>query len=1118
MDVPSSLHIAFAGLGAMGFGMASHLVRCGHRVTGFDVYEPSLEKFRAAGGQTASSPKQAASGSDIFICMVANAQQADTVLFDLQDGAVQELPKNATVILSSTVPAAFLKTVQLKLDELNRADIFLLDCPVSGGTIRAADGKLTILVAGTETAVKNGHAVLSALSENLYIIPGGVGQASNVKMINQLLAGVHIAAAAEAMGLAAKMGLNTRQVYEIIVNAAGNSWMFENRVPHMLENDLTPYSALNIFVKDMGIVTSSARQHFLPLPISSVAEQLYISGSSQGYGREDDSGLVRIFNPSTPAIVYDQAKPVVTQSEITPSVTPLEISKIGFIGLGAMGIGMAVSLTKAGFHVCGYDVFQPSMEKFISTGSKAASAATPSEAARDAEIFILMVQNAAQVEDVLFGTGKAADSLPDWSIIILSSTVPPSFARDLSKRLSSLDKNLELIDAPVSGGVARAASGELTILSSGNDVALSKARPVLAAMSGPPKNLYHIGGGAGAASSVKLINQLLAGVHIVAAAEAMAFGAKLGLDTRDLYEIIKNAAGGSWMFENRTPAMLNADWTPHSQLAIFVKDLGIVLEEAKKLSYFTPLSASAHQVYMMGASHGWSKEADGGVVRVWELMTGVTVAQSARAPNSSFKPRNCPPMPKEATLSRLPSPRTDLSEVLNTIHNKIEDDKTPLLIALDDDPTGTQTCHDISVLTVWDHETLCTELSTAKGGFFILTNSRALPGSEAKQLISTICQNLSKAAEVTGKKVQIVLRGDSTLRGHFPEEPESVEESLGEADAWILAPFFFQGGRYTINDVHYVAEKDVLVPASQTPFAQDASFGYKSSNLRDYVLEKAGSRFSEKNLFSITLEDIRVGGPAKVTERLLQAPKGSVVIVNSAAESDMFTFAAGAIGAEQAGKKYLYRTGAAFVSCRLGISGKLPMSAQELDMNYGSNATGGLIIAGSYVPKTTAQLQSLRERRGDKLHVIELDVGTLIASDAAAEELLKNTIDDASVRIQSGEDVLVMTSRKLIVGSDAISSLKIGGIVAAALVKILQSIQVRPRYVIAKGGITSSDAATKGLNMKRAMILGQAAPGVPIWRCDEDTSRHKSVPYIVFPGNVGSNDELAGLVERWALS
>ncbi|PVH80483.1 3-hydroxyisobutyrate dehydrogenase [Cadophora sp. DSE1049] len=1131
MATQTSEKVAFAGLGAMGFGMASHLLGLGHHVTGFDVYEPSLEKFRALGARTAISPREAAKDNNFFICMVANSNQAESVLFDSENGAVQALPQNATIILCSTVPSNYLTSIQSSLEKLGRKDILLVDSPVSGGTVRAAQGNLTILASGTSASLERGNSILSDMSEKLYIIPGGIGAASNVKMINQLLAGTHIAAAAEAMGLAAKAGLNTRQVYDIIIGAAGNSWMFENRVPHMLDNDLTPYSALDIFVKDMGIVTSSARLQGFPLPLSSVAEQLYLSASAQGFGRQDDSGLVRTFTPGTPTLVHEQAKPQPASGKLTPSVTPLEINKIGFIGLGAMGIGMATSLVKAGFPVCGYDVYSPSTEKFLSqAGDKASAASSPAEAADAAEILILMVQNAAQAEDVLFGSGKVASTLPANAIIILNSTVPPSFAKDLGQRLSALGTGLELIDAPVSGGVVRAASGSLTIISSGAALALSKASPVLTALSGPPSNLHTIPNGAGAASSVKLINQLLAGVHIVAAAEAMAFGARLGLDTRSLYEIIKNAAGGSWMFENRVPAMLNADWTPNSQLAIFVKDLGIVLDEAKRLGYAAPLSAASHQVYLNGAAKGWAKDADSGVVRVWELMTGVSVAEAAnavvepkaetKAEPETFKPREYEPLPLEETIASLP-PITS-TNTLATIKERIASPETPALIILDDDPTGTQTCHDIPVLTVWDIPTLTTELTRSPSGFFILTNSRALPGPEATSLIREITANISQAATSANKTFQVVLRGDSTLRGHFPEEPDAVESVLGTSTAWILAPFFYQGGRYTINDVHYVSEGSSLIPASQTPFAKDATFGYKSSNLRDYVLEKTQQRFKLEQIVSVTLDDIRVGGHEKVAQVLAGVKKGSVVVVNAAAEEDMHVFALGCILAEQAGAKFLYRTGAAFVSSRLGIQGKAPMTAKELGVDTSVGSPGGLVIAGSYVPKTTAQLAYLRECRGDKLHVIELDVGALLAeqdepsSPSQPSKIITHAIQTATSSITSGTDVLLMTSRSLITGHDGLSSLKIGSVVASALVQFLRGIDVAPRYIIAKGGITSSDAATKGLNMRRAMILGQAAPGVPIWGCDEETSRHRGVPYVVFPGNVGGVETLGELVGRWA--
>ena len=389
-----------------------------------------------------------------------------------------------------------------------------------------------------------------------------------------------------------------------------------------------------------------------------------------------------------------------------------------------------------------------------------------------------------------------------------------------------------------------------------------------------------------------------------------------------------------------------------------------------------------------------------------------------------------------------------------------------------------------------------------------------------RRLIVEICANVKAAAAKTNKTFEIVLRGDSTLRGHLPEEPEAVEEALGQFDGWVLTPFFSQGGRLTINDVHYVKEGDVLVPVSQTPFAQDATFDYKNSNLRQYVLEKCGSRFDEETFLSISIDDIRCGGPSAVAKRLLSVPSSPdlVIVVNAVVDSDMHVFVAGLLEAEQHGRRYLFRTGAAFVSSRLAIKAIPPLRLEDLGVDKTAPVQpGGLVLAGSYVPKTTAQLQRLRERRGDKLHVLELPVAQLVSSVGAAGALVKEAAREASETLAAGKDVLVMTSRELVKGADALSSLSIGSRVAQALVTLMEEINVRPRYIIAKGGITSSDAATKGLRMRRARVLGQAAPGVPLWVCTEETSRHRAVPYVVFPGNVGSEDTLADIVESWAI-
>ncbi|OOF95478.1 hypothetical protein ASPCADRAFT_397174 [Aspergillus carbonarius ITEM 5010] len=481
-------------------------------------------------------------------------------------------------------------------------------------------------------------------------------------------------------------------------------------------------------------------------------------------------------------------------------------------------------------------------------------------------------------------------------------------------------------------------------------------------------------------------------------------------------------------------------------------------------------------------------------------------------------PREYPVVQRESALAQLPPEST--IDAQNQIAELLARSSLSRLVVLDDDPTGTQTCHDIAVLTVWDIPTLLEELQqTSTPGFFILTNSRALPPIEAEKLIRTICENVLQAATLAGQTVDIVLRGDSTLRGHFPLEADVTQSVFGLADAIVLAPFFFQGGRLTIDNVHYVAEGENLVPAGATQFARDATFGYKSSNLRDYVLEKAPGRFTPEHIHSITIEDIRTGGPDTVCDKLLTIPKGGVVIVNAAAESDMHVFVAGLLQVEGKAKHYLCRTGAAFVSTSLGIRSQPPLTAQDLSLPA-PRQTGALIVAGSYVPKTTAQLKVLTDRRGpsgsNTLAIIELSVEELITSTDQSESVISRVMKEVESHLLLGTDTLVMTSRRLITGHDELSSLAIGSKVAEALVEVLRRVEVRPRYIIAKGGITSSDAATKGLNIKRAMIIGQAAPGVPIWRCDEPTSRHAGVPFVVFPGNVGGEETLCELVAAWS--
>ena len=245
--------MAFLGLGAMGFGMATNLVRSGYSVTGFDIWAPTLARFLAAGGQTATTPREVVKDARYVVFMVATASQVNAALFDDDNGAVHELPKNVTLILCSTGPPEYVPAIRAALDgKYGREDVRVVDGPVSGGTIRAANGTLTILASGLENALEGARPVLDAMAgKNLYNIPGGLGAGTKVKMVHQVLAGIHIAMTAEAMGLAASLGLNTKDVFEAVNESEGASWMFRNRVPHILEDDKTVYSALNIIAKDM---------------------------------------------------------------------------------------------------------------------------------------------------------------------------------------------------------------------------------------------------------------------------------------------------------------------------------------------------------------------------------------------------------------------------------------------------------------------------------------------------------------------------------------------------------------------------------------------------------------------------------------------------------------------------------------------------------------------------------------------------------------------------------------------------------------------------------------------------------------------------------------------------
>lgn len=433
------------------------------------------------------------------------------------------------------------------------------------------------------------------------------------------------------------------------------------------------------------------------------------------------------------------------------------------------------------------------------------------------------------------------------------------------------------------------------------------------------------------------------------------------------------------------------------------------------------------------------------------------------------------------------------------------------VVALDDDPTGTQTMHGIWVLTSWEIPELRAALADDEPALYVLTNSRSMPLAEARALNRQVVRNLVVASRAEGRTITLVSRSDSTLRGHYPGEVDALADALALAsgtpiDGICLIPFFLEGGRFTIGNVHWVQEGEYLVPAAQTPYARDSVFGYHHSFMPEWVEERSAGRISASDVLSISLETIRLGGPDKVAELLRTAGNRRVVIVNAADYRDLEVFVRAVMSVDQEGKRFLFRSAASLVKVAAGMPDFPLVSPGNL---VGDRpATGGLVVFGSHVPKSTAQLHAAQ--RVPSVTSVELpirqvlDTSTRDAAIAAVSRVLDTTL-------AAGRDALVFTTRELVIGRGRGGTLKTGKVVSSALAEVVRRLNCEPRYVIAKGGITASDLATDGLNVSAARVNGQISPGVPVWTLGPG-SRWPGMPYIVFPGNVGEDDTVADLV------
>lgn len=460
----------------------------------------------------------------------------------------------------------------------------------------------------------------------------------------------------------------------------------------------------------------------------------------------------------------------------------------------------------------------------------------------------------------------------------------------------------------------------------------------------------------------------------------------------------------------------------------------------------------------------------------------------------------------------------DAREVIRALFEKTYADFHTRVMVLDDDPTGVQTVHDIPVVTTWDTDTLTRVLSSGERLFFVLTNSRSFSAETTVQVHQEIARNALAAAQRAGVELMIISRGDSTLRGHYPLETRTLRASL-EAEGQpafageVLCPFFKEGGRFTIGGVHYVKEGEQLTPAAQTEFAHDKTFGYTHSRLAEYIREKSGGEILPEQIVTITLAELRSLDLDTIEQKLLSMQGYHYIAADAIEEADVQVLAIVLMRLMQRGRHYLIRSAAAVPKVFGNVPDRPLLSREE--MISPDSTTGGLVLVGSHVKKTTDQLNCLRESDA-ALTFIEFQVeGWQFPSGLEAET--RRTIALAEEAMRAGRTAVVYTSRQLVLpqGASPEELLAISVQISEAVTSVVGMLSFRPRFLIAKGGITSSDVGTKGLRVKQALVLGQAQPGVPVWRTGEE-SRFPGLSYIIFPGNVGSVSTLRTIVETLA--
>ena len=460
-----------------------------------------------------------------------------------------------------------------------------------------------------------------------------------------------------------------------------------------------------------------------------------------------------------------------------------------------------------------------------------------------------------------------------------------------------------------------------------------------------------------------------------------------------------------------------------------------------------------------------------------------------------------------------------------------------LIGVLDDDPTGSQAVHDVQVVIAGDDDAYAAALAGPAATCFVLTNTRSLAEPDAVQLTGRVARGLMAAAGRDGvarqtRRIQLVSRSDSTLRGHLMAEIRALHAVRREAtgagfDGVLLVPAFIEAGRLTAADIHWARTGSGLVPVGETEFARDAAFGYTASDLKAFISEKSAGAISPGEVSSISLADIRRGGPERVRDQLAVLADGAWVVVNATEYSDLETVAYAVLLAERAGKAFGFRTGPSFVRALAGLEPRPPLHCAELRPSRPGSGANGLVVAGSHVAQTTRQLAVLRA--GRRITGVELDVPAVLAGTGADGVVARAARQVADGLSQS--DVLLYTSRTVATGRSAEESLSAGRTISAALASVVRhavapgstgapgiaggsSGSAHPAWIVAKGGITSHDVAVHGLGIRRAEVAGQLFPGmISVFRPIDAAPEAIGVPYVVFPGNVGDDATLARVVQ-----